>query len=87
MNTRILLEVAVASAADADAGADRRPANVRRLVERTGCVQIHGSFKRLAGDRLSPFGGHHETCGDAVRRVRDLLDEVSGGTTWQTGDC
>jgi copper homeostasis protein len=64
-----------------------RPANVRRLVERTGCVEIHGSFKRLAGDRLSPFGGHHETCGDAVRRVRDILDEVSGGTTWQTGDC
>jgi copper homeostasis protein len=63
-----------------------RPANVRRLVERTGCVQIHGSFKRQAGDRISPFGGHHETCGDTVRQVRDILDEVGGGTTRQRDD-
>src|SRR6185369_11090779 len=40
-----------------------RPANVRRLIEQTGCAGIHGSFKRPAGDLLSPFGGHHETCG------------------------
>src|SRR4051794_38265775 len=58
-----------------------RPANVRRLVERTGCAGVHGSFKRTAGDRSSPFGGHHETCGDAVRRIREILDELSGGTT------
>ena len=51
-----------------------RPENVRRLVEGTGCAQVHGSFKRPAGDPLSPFGGHHETCGDAVRRVRAILD-------------
>ncbi len=63
-----------------------RPANVRRLVERTGCAQVHGSFRRLVGGRASPFGGHHETCGDAVRRVRGILDEVSGGTTRQRGD-
>jgi copper homeostasis protein len=56
-----------------------RPANVRQLVERTGCAQIHGSLKRQASDGMSPFGGHHETCGDAVRLVRDILDEVSGG--------
>jgi copper homeostasis protein len=63
-----------------------RPANVRRLVERTGCVQIHGSFKRLAGDARSPFGGHHETCGDAVRSVRRILDALSGATTRQGDD-
>jgi copper homeostasis protein len=34
-----------------------RPANVRRLVERTGCTQVHGSFKRPAGNRGGPFGG------------------------------
>jgi copper homeostasis protein len=53
-----------------------RPENVRALIERTGCAQVHGSFKRLAGDRLSPFGGHHETCPDTVRRVRAILDEA-----------
>src|SRR5262245_35030516 len=37
-----------------------RPENVGTLIERTGCAQVHGSFKRLAGNRLSPFGGHHE---------------------------
>jgi copper homeostasis protein len=58
-----------------------RPENVRRLIERTGCVQVHGSFRRAAGDRSSRFGGHHETWGDAVRRVRGILDGVSGGTT------
>ena len=63
-----------------------RPANIRRLVERTGCAQVHGSFRRPAGDRLSPFGGHHETCGDAVRRAREILDELGGGTTRDTGD-
>lgn len=57
-----------------------RPENVRRLVERTGCAQVHGSFKRLAGASSASFGGHHETCGDVVRRVRTILDEVSGGT-------
>jgi copper homeostasis protein len=63
-----------------------RPPNVRRLVERTGCVQIHGSFKRLAGDPCSAFGGHHETCGDAVRSVRHVLDAVSGITRRQGDD-
>lgn len=54
-----------------------RPVNVRRLIARTGCNQVHGSFRRPAGDRTSPFGGHHETCGDAVRRVREILDEMN----------
>jgi copper homeostasis protein len=63
-----------------------RPVNVRRLVERTGCDQVHGSLRRPAGDRNSPFGGHHETCGDAVRRVREILDEVSGTTRRQRDD-
>jgi copper homeostasis protein len=53
-----------------------RPTNVRRLVERTGCVQVHGSFKRPVDEISSPFGGHHETCGDAVRQVRHILDEM-----------
>jgi copper homeostasis protein len=52
-----------------------RPDNVRQLVERTGCVQVHGSFKRPAGDVQMPFGGHYETCGDTVRRVRRILDD------------
>jgi copper homeostasis protein CutC len=60
------------------------PPNVRQLVERTGCVQIHGSFKRPAGDTSSPFRWHHETCGDTVRSVRYLLDEMSGITSRQT---
>src|ERR1700722_10817503 len=64
-----------------------RPLNVRRLVERTGCVQIHGSFKRLPGDISSPFGRHHETCGDTVRNIRQILDEMSGITTRQRDDC
>ncbi len=63
-----------------------RPANVRRLIERTCCVQIHGSFKRLASDCISLFDAHHETCGGTVRRVRDILDEVGGGTTRQKDD-
>jgi copper homeostasis protein len=63
-----------------------RPTNVRRLVERTGCVQIHGSFKRPADDISSLFGGHQETCGDAVRRVRHILDEMSGITTRKRDD-
>ncbi len=45
------------------------PANVLRLIERTGCKQIHGSFKRQAGDISSLFGGHHETYRDAVRSM------------------
>jgi hypothetical protein len=44
---------------------------------------IHGSFKRLAGDIGSPFGGHHETFGDALRRVRHIM---SGITPRQRGD-
>lgn len=59
-----------------------RLTNVRQLVERTGCVQIHGSFKRLAGSH-SLFGGYYETCGDAVRQLREKLDEVSGGLMGQ----
>lgn len=54
-----------------------RPDNLRQLVEQTGCVQIHGSFKRRIGDIHSPFGGHQETCGDTVRRVRQILDEMT----------
>jgi copper homeostasis protein len=61
-----------------------RPSNVRRLVERTGCVQIHGSFKRLTAGSDLGFGVHHETCGDAVRSVRHVLDELSGITTRET---
>jgi copper homeostasis protein len=61
-----------------------RPTNVRPLVERTGCVQVHGSFKRPVGDCSSSFGGHHATDGDAVRRVRNILDETSEITTRQT---
>lgn len=53
-----------------------RPENVRRLVERSGCAQVHGSFKRAVGGGVPTFGGHDETCGDAVRRVRQILDEV-----------
>jgi len=63
-----------------------RPVNVRRLVQRTGCVQVHGSFKRPAGDRGGPFGGHYETSEDAVRRVRRILDRVSGATRGPKGD-
>lgn len=58
-----------------------RPENVRELVERTGCDQVHGSFRRSAGDGSSPFGGHYETCGEAVRRVREILDEMGRETT------
>jgi copper homeostasis protein len=58
-----------------------RPANVRLLVERTGCVQIHGSFKRLHGRSTAPFGAHHETCGDTVRQVRNTLDQLGGAAT------
>jgi copper homeostasis protein len=54
-----------------------RPENVRRLVQETGCDQVHGSFRRPAGSGTSPFGAHHETCGDSVRQVRKILDEVS----------
>jgi len=57
-----------------------RPANIRRLVERTGSVQIHGSFKRPVGDINSPFGGYYETCGDAVRKARHILDKMNGIT-------
>jgi copper homeostasis protein CutC len=63
-----------------------RPGNARRLVERTGCTQVHGSFKRPAGDRGGPFGGHHETCGEAVRRARRILDQMGGGVKGQRGD-
>lgn len=52
-----------------------RPENVRQLVQRTGCTSVHGSFKRLVGNRLSPFAAHHETCGPTVRLVRSILDE------------
>ncbi len=55
-----------------------RPANVRRLIERTGCGQVHGSFRRSVGDRAAPFGGHSATCGDTVRRVREILDGREG---------
>jgi copper homeostasis protein len=60
-----------------------RPANVRRLVERTGCSEVHGSFKRPAGDRNAPFGGHHETSADVVRQVRRILDRWTEGTPRQ----
>jgi copper homeostasis protein len=53
-----------------------RVANVRQLVARTGCVEIHGSFSRLIGDAHRPFGAHRETCGTTVREVRRILDEI-----------
>lgn len=56
-----------------------RPDNVRRLVERTGCREVHGSFKRPVGELAAAFGRHHETCGETLCRVRTILDEVSAG--------
>ena len=43
------------------------PANVRELVARTGCRQVHGSFR----ERCSPNGA---TDVSAVAAVRELLD-------------
>jgi copper homeostasis protein len=43
------------------------PANVRELIARTGCQQVHGSFRR--------HGSPHETTdASAVAAVRSLLD-------------
>jgi copper homeostasis protein len=61
-----------------------RAENVQRLIEQTGCDQIHGSFRRAVGDCTLPFGGHHETCGDAVRQVRGIIDDLSRVTTRRT---
>ncbi len=43
------------------------PANVRELVARTGCRQVHGSFRRLGGP-------HESTDFDAVAAMRERLD-------------
>jgi copper homeostasis protein len=53
-----------------------RPSNVRQLVELTDCREIHGSFKQPVGNVGLPFIGHHETCADDVRKVRQILDET-----------
>jgi hypothetical protein len=78
MNTRILLDVAVASVADAETAA----------LEREGLTPTPGALAcaRRAGEYISPFGRHHETCGGAVRRVRDSPNEVIGATTRQKDD-
>jgi copper homeostasis protein len=63
-----------------------RPENVQSLVEGTCCDQVHGSFRRPAGSGISPFGTHHETSGDTVRRVRHILDEVTSLRLGQRDD-
>jgi hypothetical protein len=78
MKTRIRLDVAVASVADAETAA----------LELDGLTPTPGALAgaRRVGKCISPFGRHYETCGDAVRRVRHILDEVSGATTRQRDD-
>jgi hypothetical protein len=41
----------------------------------------------MVGDVRSPFGGHFATCGDTVRKVRQILDDVMRVSQCTPGGC
>jgi copper homeostasis protein len=51
-----------------------RPENVWELLRRTGCTQVHGSFKRPASEGYPVFGTYFHTCQQSIRSMRSLLD-------------
>lgn len=65
-------------------GGGVRPENVGELLRRTGCDQVHGSFRSARNDgsldgnpRLAPhLGRRHATDPDLVRRVRVAIDHL-----------
>jgi hypothetical protein len=68
-------------------GEERAPAESQH--ECFGLVDgllVHASLSQSGGGAGGAAIGHHETCGDSVRRVGQILDEVNGVTTRRRDD-
>jgi len=57
------------------AGAGIRPENVVKIIKRTGCTQIHGSFAESVLTAMGPLGQNRRniTSAELIQRVREQL--------------
>jgi len=53
------------------------PANVEELIRRTGCTQVHGSFRTPSSETAGAFGESRTTDERIVREVRTRLNRYA----------